>query len=251
VRSFRLYEPSDRDARPTVAGILLLAFAAFTAVPTGLLVVTAIGRVLPREAVDHSGRLLGVLGVPVIVGFGLLYRSLGDRILHTLAIPTRRKGSGGRIPGRSSPRLPVTTFGTRTKSAAGRSKDLVMLPFPAQLIVHTVGRRWDGGTLTFHATDEEGFKHLVVLNQRMFLEIKPSPGQIPGRLYFDGWLLGVRSSQEAQLLQLMRAATIRIDLNVIRVACLDWYDTNSEPSPEPPRTEDDLKVKGLRDELDG
>lgn len=61
----------------------------------------------------------------------------------------------------------------------------------------------DGGTTTLHAVSASGEEVRVRLNQRVF----DSYGD-PGRLYFNGELVEVRSDEEAAIVHLLRNATI-------------------------------------------
>jgi hypothetical protein len=80
---------------------------------------------------------------------------------------------------------------------------------PAKLTVHNSAYALDGGTTVLQAADEAGGNHAVMLVQHAFPQPSPSLGALPGRLYFDGELVPMRSDLEAGLLSLLRAAEVR------------------------------------------
>jgi hypothetical protein len=67
----------------------------------------------------------------------------------------------------------------------------------------------DGGTTILRATDDAGREHGIVLVQHAFPQAGPSQDAIPGRLYFDGELISIRSELEAQVVRLLRTAEVR------------------------------------------
>jgi hypothetical protein len=78
---------------------------------------------------------------------------------------------------------------------------------PTNLVLRG-GSFWlDGGTARLDCADEAEHSHTVMLVQHAF------PGGdtfgIPGRLYFDGELIPIRSESESRLLGLLRAAEVR------------------------------------------
>lgn len=80
---------------------------------------------------------------------------------------------------------------------------------PTRLTVHKFAYTLDGGTTVFEATDEVGREHAVMLVQHAFPQPSPSLGATPGRLYFDGEQVPMRSELEAGVLALLRNAEIR------------------------------------------
>jgi hypothetical protein len=80
---------------------------------------------------------------------------------------------------------------------------------PAKLTVHNFAYALDGGTTVLQATDEAGRDRVVMLAQHAFPQPSPSLGALPGRLYFDGVLVPLRSDLEAGLLSLLRVAEVR------------------------------------------
>jgi ribosomal protein L7/L12 len=69
----------------------------------------------------------------------------------------------------------------------------------------------DGGTVHLMATDAAGQEHAVMLVQRA----RPYPfsdGWRPGRLYFDGEIVPIRSEMEAALLSLLESADVADDI---------------------------------------
>jgi hypothetical protein len=80
--------------------------------------------------------------------------------------------------------------------------------FPARLMIHNSAYALDGGTISLQAVDEGGEEHRIVLVQHAHPDSSPSRDAIPGRLYFDGELIPIRSDLEAQLLRLLRGAEI-------------------------------------------
>ncbi len=57
----------------------------------------------------------------------------------------------------------------------------------------------DGGSLALQVTDCDGHDHWVTLVQHVFLDGHPRD-RIPGRLYWNDELIGVRSMEESALL---------------------------------------------------
>jgi len=80
---------------------------------------------------------------------------------------------------------------------------------PTTLTVHNSAYALDGGTTVLQAIDEAERQHGVMLVQHAFPEPEPSLGRVPGRLYFDGELVPMRSHLETHLLALLRAAEVR------------------------------------------
>ena len=81
--------------------------------------------------------------------------------------------------------------------------------FPRRLTFHNSMYLFDGGTTSLRATDEFDREHGVTLVQHAFARISPSLDLIPGRLYFDGSLVPMRSESEFEVLRLLGAAEIR------------------------------------------
>jgi|SRR5579862_2421141 len=83
------------------------------------------------------------------------------------------------------------------------------MEIPARITVHDAAYLLDGGTTVLQATDEAGREHRVMLVQHALPGPSQSLGAVPGRLYFDGELVPMRSDLEAGLLALLRAAEVR------------------------------------------
>lgn len=83
------------------------------------------------------------------------------------------------------------------------------MKFPTRLTIFDYQYFLDGGTTVLLAADENGNGHTAKLVQHAFPQSNPSPIGIPGRIYFDGELLPMRSDQEARLLALLRVAEFR------------------------------------------
>ena len=83
------------------------------------------------------------------------------------------------------------------------------MELPARLTVHNFVYALDGGTTVLQATDEAGRDRVVMLVQHAFPQPSPSLGAMPGRLYFDGDLVPMRSDLEIGLLSLLREAKVR------------------------------------------
>ena len=83
-------------------------------------------------------------------------------------------------------------------------------PFmPTRLTIRGFSYALDGGTIDFLTSDEVGLRRDIVLVQHLFLEAGPtSPDWIPGRLYFDGQLVPIRSVLESEVLALLRGAEV-------------------------------------------
>jgi hypothetical protein len=91
-RPFQVHDELDPEGKPTLVGALLLNVAVFAALASGLFCVAAIGRLLPKTVADDYGLLLVFgLGVPAIVGFGLLYHALGLRLVRRLGLGKSRR----------------------------------------------------------------------------------------------------------------------------------------------------------------
>src|SRR5579885_2533004 len=82
------------------------------------------------------------------------------------------------------------------------------MAFPMRLTVSSFAYALDCGTTRLWATDEAGRDHTVMLVQHAFPQASPSLGAIPGRLYFDGELVPMRTELETRLLCLLRAAEV-------------------------------------------
>ncbi|QDU55540.1 hypothetical protein [Aeoliella mucimassa] len=64
----------------------------------------------------------------------------------------------------------------------------------------------DGGTTILEAIDPSGRERRVLLTQHVFPSHDETRDFIPGRLFFDGELVEMRSNEEYQLLHLLRTA---------------------------------------------
>jgi hypothetical protein len=80
---------------------------------------------------------------------------------------------------------------------------------PQRLTLHNVAFALDGGTTYLSASDEAGRGHTVMLVQHSRPEPSPYFDALPGRLYFDGQLVPMRSEWEAGILSLLRSAEVR------------------------------------------
>ena len=67
----------------------------------------------------------------------------------------------------------------------------------------------DGGTVFVHGEDESGRKRTISLVQRVNPHRNGPSDRIPGRLYFDGELVPLRSEIEAGVLTLLRESAAR------------------------------------------
>jgi hypothetical protein len=74
------------------------------------------------------------------------------------------------------------------------------MALPKRLTIHNCVLTMDGGTTSFQATDEASIEHLVTLVQHAFPKVSRPLDKIPGRLYFDGALIPMRSPLEAEVL---------------------------------------------------
>jgi hypothetical protein len=84
-----------------------------------------------------------------------------------------------------------------------------MHQLPTILTIYTGAFATDGGTTLLSATDEVGKDHQVLLVQHAFARQNAPPQAIPGRLYFDGELVAVRSPFEDKLIELLRNANLQ------------------------------------------
>lgn len=80
---------------------------------------------------------------------------------------------------------------------------------PQRLVVHNSMYFLDGGTTCLSATDEAGDAHQLVLAQHLFVERHEYMEHVPGRLYFDGQLVPLRSEAEARVIGLLRRAEMK------------------------------------------
>ncbi len=66
----------------------------------------------------------------------------------------------------------------------------------------------DGGSISLLVSDPQGSKHTVLLSQHL-LPYRGFPGQrIPGRLFFDGSLVEIRSKDELTIITAVKKANI-------------------------------------------
>lgn len=79
---------------------------------------------------------------------------------------------------------------------------------PSHLEITDASYALDGGTTTLFATDEVGAAHRIMLVQHVFTEQTSNAKRLPGRLYFDGDPVLVRSEYESDLIRLLRAAQL-------------------------------------------
>ena len=83
------------------------------------------------------------------------------------------------------------------------------MDMPTRLILQGCFYLSDGGTIIFQMIDESDQLRQVVLSQHAFPE-SSSIDEIPGRLYFDGQLIPMRSPLESELLERLRTAAIQM-----------------------------------------
>lgn len=83
------------------------------------------------------------------------------------------------------------------------------MPLPVRLAIHDAAFALDGGTTHLLATDDSGAEHTIRLVQHAFPSASSTTDAIPGRLYYDGELVPMRSELEAGVLRLLHAATVR------------------------------------------
>ncbi|MFO0798317.1 MAG: hypothetical protein U0804_12640 [Gemmataceae bacterium] len=87
------------------------------------------------------------------------------------------------------------------------------MTLPSYLFIHESVLTMDGGTTTLLTKDERGQEHCVRLVQHAVPKPRGSEDEVPGRLYFDGVLVPLRSADEAGVLSLLRSAVVDDDLN--------------------------------------
>jgi hypothetical protein len=85
------------------------------------------------------------------------------------------------------------------------------MTLPAHLTLRDSAHALDGGTTSLMATDEAGCQHGVTLVQHSRPQASPSFDAVPGRLYFDGRLVPLRSELEAAVLALLKSAGVRFE----------------------------------------
>lgn len=81
-------------------------------------------------------------------------------------------------------------------------------PLPTRLTIRNCAHALDGGTIWLEASDEAGSHREVELIQHASPASSAWPDRIPGRLYFDGQLVPMRSGLETELLALLRSAEV-------------------------------------------
>lgn len=79
------------------------------------------------------------------------------------------------------------------------------MEIPAELVIEDGAYATDGGSTYLRVRDRAGTQHDIMLWQHMFTD-DLEPGRLPGRLYLDGALIGVRSDEERRLLRALREA---------------------------------------------
>jgi hypothetical protein len=89
---------------------------------------------------------------------------------------------------------------------------------PTRLTIHDGAYALDGGTTHLSASDENGKEHEVLLIQHAFAAPDAPPESVPGRVYFNGEIVAVRSATEAYLMELLRNASVQVE---------------DQPEPEP------------------
>lgn len=87
-------------------------------------------------------------------------------------------------------------------------KDALRMAFPHRLTIYNSAYALDGGTMVLQATDEAGRERVVMLVQHASLQ-PMTLDALPGRLYFDGELVPMRSDLENRVLALLCAAEVR------------------------------------------
>jgi hypothetical protein len=92
----------------------------------------------------------------------------------------------------------------------------ISVTLPAAITIRNSAAAGDGGSLALVATDEHGKEHSVVLVQHAFAKFDTPSQAIPGRLYFDGEIVEVRSRTEGALLELLRNADLRLNEEELR-----------------------------------
>lgn len=85
------------------------------------------------------------------------------------------------------------------------------MTFPSRLTLRNSAYALDGGTTSLMATDESGRPHGIMLVQHAFPQASGSLDAIPGRLYFDGRLVPIRSEMEAAVLSLLKSAEVHFE----------------------------------------
>jgi len=78
------------------------------------------------------------------------------------------------------------------------------LDIPAQITIVDSSFFLDGGTVALHAITDDGLKCSIQLNQRVFSDFYADPG----RLFFNGERIDVRSDKESQIVRLLKTASI-------------------------------------------
>ena len=83
------------------------------------------------------------------------------------------------------------------------------MSIPSTVIILSGAFATDGGSISLLLSDPHGHKHNVLLSQHL---LPPSgfPGErIPGRLYFNGSLVEIRSQDELTIISALKKASIK------------------------------------------
>lgn len=81
---------------------------------------------------------------------------------------------------------------------------------PAQITFTTSFYLTDGGTIVLIGDDLEDTRHEITLYQSLLLNYI-DPNKLPGRLYFNKYLVPVRSEMEQKIINLLKTARIADD----------------------------------------
>ncbi len=105
-----------------------------------------------------------------------------------------------------------------------------MAGIPETLIFENGAFALDGGSISLMARDGDGKAHEIILAQTRFL--RPDNhyiGQIPGRLYLNGELIGVRSTEEGVLLGHLRQPRIECPVADTEKPRTNQYEEERNP----------------------
>jgi hypothetical protein len=85
------------------------------------------------------------------------------------------------------------------------------MKFPKQFTITSCAIAMDGGTRALTVLGENSQEHCVILGKRILRTAGDIEKPLTGRMYFDDELIPIRSTEEAELLELLRTAKIEVD----------------------------------------
>ncbi len=85
----------------------------------------------------------------------------------------------------------------------------------------------DGGSLAVDVIDSDGHKHWITLVQHVFLD-GYAVDRIPGRLYWNDELIGIRSAEESTLLASLESPLVDCSTDLDPDAACDGHEADAQ-----------------------